>query len=98
MLYKFWEEIYGALKSIEENLLEKAATKNTVNSLRRKLEHLEMAIMVNVWNVILDRFNVVSQKIQNVSTSMREVLDLYKSLVDLAKNIRNNFDHYEEKP
>jgi hypothetical protein len=97
MLYKFWEEIYDALKSIEENLLEKAATKNTANSLRRKLEHLEMAIMVNVWNVILDRFNVVSQKIQNVSTSMSKVLDLYKSLVDLAKNIRNNFDHYEEK-
>ncbi|KAL4143155.1 hypothetical protein QTP88_005518 [Uroleucon formosanum] len=94
MLYT---EIYGALKSIEENLLEKAATKNTANSLRRKLEHLEIAIMVNVWNVILDHFNVVSQKIQNVSTSMSEVLDLYKSLVDLAKNIRNNFDHYEEK-
>jgi len=39
MLYKFWEEIYGALKSIEENLLEKAATKNTANIIRRKLEH-----------------------------------------------------------
>lgn len=97
ILYKFWEEIYGALKSIEKNPLEKAATKNTANGLRRKLEHLETAIMVNVWNVILDRFNAVSQKIQSVSTSMREVLDLYKSLVDLAENIRNNFDHYEEK-
>jgi len=55
-----------------------------------------MAIMVNVWNVILDRFNVVSQKIQNVSTNMREMLDLYKYVVDLAENNRNNFDHYEE--
>jgi len=97
ILYTFWEEIYGTLKSIEENLLEKAAIKNTANGLRRKLRHLEMAIMANVWNGILDRFNVVSQKIQNFGTSMREVLDLYKSLVDLAENIRNNFYHYKEK-
>ncbi len=53
--------------------------------------------MVNVWNVVLNRFNSVSQKIQSVSTSMREVLDLYRSLIDLAENIRNDFDHYEEK-
>lgn len=96
VLNEFWQEIYNAVKSIEENLQEKAATRSTAKGLRLKLEDLETAIMLKVWSFLLQRFKAVSKNLQGVRRTIGDVCDLYKSLILLVDETRENFDYYEE--
>lgn len=96
VLTNFWQPIiYQAVKSIEENLQEKAATRSTAKGLRLKFEDLETAILLKVWSPLLSRFKAVSTKVQGRKTTIGEVCDLYKSLILLVDESRENFDLYE---
>ncbi|XP_022178978.1 uncharacterized protein LOC111039694 [Myzus persicae] len=65
--------------------------------LLRKLQSLEMGIMVSVWSDVLERFNVTSKKLQEVKIDLKTVLSLYNSLIKYSEELRNNFDLYEQK-
>lgn len=66
--------------------------------MQRKLQHLETAILVIVWNVILDRFNAASKKLQESQADLSSVVQIYSSLTLFLQDMRDKqFSEYEEK-
>lgn len=92
-----WKEIIKALEEFENDKLEKPQTRCEARGLLRKLQSLEMGIMVSVWSDVLERFNVTSKKLQEVKIDLKTVLSLYNSLIKYSEELRNNFDLYEKK-
>ncbi|KAJ8969427.1 hypothetical protein NQ314_001769 [Rhamnusium bicolor] len=56
-----WSARYDACDALEK---EWSTTRSEATGLQRKLQHLETAILVIVWNVILYRFNAASKKLK----------------------------------
>ncbi|XP_050065343.1 zinc finger MYM-type protein 1-like [Aphis gossypii] len=92
-----WKEIIKALKIFENDPLEKPQTRCEARGLLKKLQSLEMGIMVSVWGDVLERFNVTSKKLQEVKIDLKTVISLYNSLIKYTEELRNNFDLYEKK-
>lgn len=72
-LEKEWSAIIDALEFIVESEDEKPIT---ATGLQRKLQHLETAILVIVWNVILDRFDAASKKLQESQAGLSFVVQI----------------------
>ncbi|KAF2885073.1 hypothetical protein ILUMI_21076 [Ignelater luminosus] len=74
------------------------STRSDATGLQKKLKRLETAILVIVWNTILDRFNSTSKKLQQSQIDLSTVVQLYDSLALFLQDMRNKqFSHYEEK-
>ncbi|KAK4886171.1 hypothetical protein RN001_002442 [Aquatica leii] len=58
-LEKEWSAIIDALEFIAESRDKKPTTRSEATELQRKLQHLETAVVVIVWNVILDHCVIV---------------------------------------
>ncbi|XP_044598426.1 uncharacterized protein LOC123274771, partial [Cotesia glomerata] len=83
---------------IAESEDEKPTTRSEATGLQRKLQHLETAILVIVWNVILDRFNAASKKLQESQADLSSVVQIYSSLALFLQDMRDRkFSEYEEK-
>lgn len=91
------KEIIKALEEFENDKLEKPQTRCEAKCLLRKLQSLEIGIMVSVWSDVLERFNVTSKKLQEVKIDLKTVLSLNNSLIKYSEELRNNFDLYEKK-
>ncbi|KAM4770907.1 zinc finger MYM-type protein 1-like [Rhinophrynus dorsalis] len=91
-----WVDILKSLQHISDDDNEKNKTRNEAKSILNLLNHLETAIMANLWAIILKRFKAVSMKLQSVHIDLGTVVQLYSSLVELIKTLRDNFDHYEQ--
>ncbi|XP_074106438.1 LOW QUALITY PROTEIN: zinc finger MYM-type protein 1-like, partial [Cotesia typhae] len=97
-LEKEWSAIIDALEFIAESEDEKPTIGSEATGLQRKLQHLETAILVIVWNVILDRFNAASKKLQESQADLSSVVQIYSSLALFLQDMRERqFSEYEEK-
>lgn len=97
-LEKEWSGIIDALDFLADNKDEKPTTRSEAIGLQRKLQHLETAILVIVWNVILDRFNAANKKLQGSHADLSSVIQIYGSLASFLQDIRNKqFSEFEEK-
>ncbi|KAK9736469.1 protein of unknown function (DUF4371) [Popillia japonica] len=59
-LSQWWEEIFSALKSIENNVTQKTSTKCEAKGIRLKLERLETAFMAKFWSFVTHRLNAIN--------------------------------------
>ncbi|KAL4148045.1 hypothetical protein QTP88_002349 [Uroleucon formosanum] len=91
-----WTELLKALNSFVENLMENSKTKCESTGLIKKMNSLEMCILVTFWNDILERFNSTSKKLQTVEIDLTIVINLYTSLIHYVTDLRNTFSHYEK--
>ncbi|CAH2096804.1 unnamed protein product [Euphydryas editha] len=97
-LEKEWSAIIDALEFIAESRDEKPTTRFEATRLQRKLQHLETAILVFVWNVTLDRFNAASKKLQESQADLSSIVQIYSSLALFVQNMRDRqFSESEEK-
>lgn len=97
-LEKEWPGVIKALEFIAQNRDEKPTTRSEATGLQQKLQHLEMAILVIVWNVILDRFNAASKKLQDSQADLSSVVQIYGSLALFLQDMRDKqFSEYEQK-
>ncbi|GBP32812.1 hypothetical protein EVAR_19664_1 [Eumeta japonica] len=97
-LEKEWPGVINALKFIAQNRDEKPTTRSEATGLQRKLQHLETAILVIVWNVILDHFNAASKKLQDSQADLSSVVQIYGSLALFLQDMRDkHFSEYEQK-
>ncbi|XP_057663116.1 uncharacterized protein LOC130898084 [Diorhabda carinulata] len=97
-LEKEWPGIIVALNFIGENKDEKPATRAEAKGLQQKLQHLKTAILVIVWNAILDRFNSASKKLQDSQADLSSVIQIYRSLALFLQDMRNKqFSDYKKK-
>ncbi|XP_026476049.1 uncharacterized protein LOC113381313, partial [Ctenocephalides felis] len=98
-LEKEWSGTIIALKFIAENKYEKPTTRCQARGLLQKLQHLETAILVVVWNANLKRFNAASKKFQDSKSNLSSVSQMYSPLALFLQNMRDKqFSEFEEKP
>ncbi|XP_055903949.1 uncharacterized protein LOC129939810 [Eupeodes corollae] len=96
-LEKEWSAIIDALEFIAESRDEKPTTRVGATEFQRKLQNLETAILVIVWNVILERFNAARKKLQESQADLSSV-QIYNSLALFLQGMRHRqFSDYEEK-
>jgi len=62
-----------------------------------KLESLDTALMCIIWNDVLQKINLVSKALQEAGIKICTVVKLYNSLLTNFREIRDQFDDYEEK-
>ncbi|XP_026482726.1 uncharacterized protein LOC113390952 [Ctenocephalides felis] len=97
-LEKEWSGTIIALKFIAENKYEKPTTRCQARGLLQKLQHLETAILVVVWNANLKRFNAASKKFQDSKSNLSSVSQMYSPLALFLQNMRDKqFSEFEEK-
>lgn len=97
VLNRHFEEIVGALITIEEDVLENAITRQEAKGIRIQLERLETAFMQILWHFLLSRFNAVSCQLQKVDISITEVIDHYHGLMKIVADTRHEFEAYEKQ-
>ncbi len=96
-LRKNYHVITDALKVIEENENEKAATRHEAKALRKKIGKFEIAVLIVVWDTVLQRLNSVNKSIQTSTGNISVLNNLYDSLISFIQSVRDNFIHYEEE-
>ena len=97
-LQKEWPGIINALNFIAQNGHKTPTTRSEATGLQQKLQHLETAILVIVWNIILDRFNAASKKLQESNADLSSVVQIYGSLALFLQDMRDKqYSEYEKK-
>lgn len=91
-----WHEVLKALETIRNDGTEKPVTRNEATGILSKLNNLETALMVVVWNVFLERIDIVNVQIQASTVDLITVADLYESLRKFFVDQREGFKHFEE--
>lgn len=96
-LKKNYHQILYALHTLEENDDEKASVKHEAKALRKKLEKFETAILLVVWDTILQRLNISNKTTQSTTCNISVLKPLHDSLIDFVQSVRDNFEQYEEE-
>lgn len=66
--------------------------------MQRKLQHLETAILVTVWNVILDPFNAAINMLQESQADISSLVQIYSSVSLFLQDMRDRqFSEYAKK-
>ena len=63
----------------------------------KKLQQLEVAILLELWNTLLGRFQKTSLALQESGLPLNSAVNLLKSLLEFVKSQRSEFQYYEEK-
>lgn len=96
-LYKSYKSILEALSEIGRDNHQTSDVRKEANGMIKKLQTLEIGIMVCVWNFILNKFQEVTTKIQGVEVDLDCVHKLYSNLQSFLKLYRdeNEFGRFE---
>jgi hypothetical protein len=92
-----YSEIRQTLLDIAQSARQPPLAVHEANSLVRKLDKLDTAVLCVIWNDILQKMNIVSKSLQQPGIEIRTVVQLYDSLLKFFEDIRELFDGYEEK-
>ncbi|XP_028394506.1 uncharacterized protein LOC114518702 [Dendronephthya gigantea] len=79
------------------DLDQSAETRNEASGLIKRLEKLETAILLKLWNDILQRFQKTSCSLQKASLPLNSAVNLLDSLLMFVEQLREDFDDYEKK-
>lgn len=61
------------------------------------MEEVEFAILLDVLQIVLERFQNTSVQLKKSGLSLNTTVQLLQSLLKLVEALRSQFDHFEEK-
>lgn len=85
------------LSTISKDVNDSSTTRNESRNLFSKMQLFEFALMVVIWDTILQRMNSVNKTVQSVNCEMAAIVPLYESLENFIKCVRDNFENYENE-
>ncbi|KAK4881074.1 hypothetical protein RN001_004393 [Aquatica leii] len=94
-LVEGYNQIQNALRDIESDLEQTPEARHEARTLADKMDNLETALMVKIWNLILVRFNSTNKAFQGVEIDLKKVLDLINSLERFLESLRNRYEERE---
>lgn len=92
-----YEQNKNALEEIGADLEQSAETRNEVSGLLKRLEKLETAILLELWNDILQQFQKTSCSLQKAGLPLNCAVNLLDSLLIFVEQLREKFNDYEKK-
>lgn len=94
---KSYNENIAALEELATDENQRRDSRLEAEGFRKKLEQLEVAILLEIWDTILERFQKTNLSLQERGLSLNSAIHLLKSLLEFVKRQRSEFDSYEEK-
>lgn len=86
-----------SLKDFAKQVKQPPATVHEANSLVKKLDKLETAILCVVWNNILQNTDRVNKALQEPGIEICTVVVLYEGLITHLKQMRDRYDEFESE-
>lgn len=84
-----WAEVVQSLSKIQDDMMEKAATRSESKGYKDQINNFEFVFMTIFWNTLLERFNATSKSLQSIKIHLETVVHLYTSLTDFVIQLRN---------
>ncbi|KAG8173321.1 hypothetical protein JTE90_003636 [Oedothorax gibbosus] len=94
-LKKNFSAIGNVLCAISNNPEENLSTRHDAKSLFGSIKTFEFALMLIIWDAILQRINKSNISLQKVNCEISTIISLYESLVAFIQKVREEFDMYE---
>jgi hypothetical protein len=91
-----YSEICQTLHKISDDQTEQQHARHEAQSLCKKFDHIETAIMGLVWKDITTQLHKASTSLQAPGISLAVAVNLYTSLTLYLGEMRHRFDEYEE--
>ena len=90
-----YSRIIDALNALSHDQSQKGDTKREAKNHTKKMKQLEFALMLVVWDEILQAFHRTSQRLQAKIANLSVCANLYVSLKTFLTQLRNEFDRLE---
>ena len=91
-----YKEKTKAFEEITADPQQYAETRNEASGLLQCIEKLETAILLELWNDILQQFQKTSCSLEKVGLPLNCALNLLDSLLKFVEPLRDKFDEYEK--
>ncbi|XP_068203911.1 zinc finger MYM-type protein 1-like [Palaemon carinicauda] len=85
------------LEEFSSDLNQPAETRAEASGLLKGLKKLETVILLEVWDTVLEIFQSASIQLQKPGISLNTAVTLLESLLQFVKDLRSQFDDFEEK-
>uniref|UniRef100_H2YTB8 TTF-type domain-containing protein n=1 Tax=Ciona savignyi TaxID=51511 RepID=H2YTB8_CIOSA len=110
-LYSWWSARYDAVRALNKGYHENMSALEELQSdenqprdsrlvaegFLKKLQQLEVAILVEVWDTVLERFQKTSLTLQGSKLPVNSAVHLLESLLEFVRSQRSEFEYYEDK-
>ena len=92
-----YENNLSALKELASDENQTRDSRLEAEGFLKKLQRLEVAILLEIWDIVLERFHRTSISLQKEGLSLNSAVHLLESLLDFVKSQREEFDSFEAK-
>jgi hypothetical protein len=96
-LHESYDEIKKALESLIMDRSQTKETQNDAQNLTKKMNSFEIVFLTILWKDILCHFNETSKTLQKENLNLDVAVRILKSLLHFIKDLRSQFQEYEEK-
>lgn len=90
-----YKENVTVLEEFSSNENQTAETRSEARGLVKALKELETAIMLDLWQTILERFQSTNVQLQKSGLCLNTAVKLLESLLHFVEDLRTQFDHSE---
>ena len=88
-LVEGYRVIREALKKIGDDMEQKPDTRHEGQALADTMDHLETALLCDMWNAMLAQFNTTNKTVQAANVDLKTVVDLITSLTTFIETLRD---------
>ena len=85
------------MKKIGDDMEQKPNTRQEVQALADTMDHLETALLCDMWNAMLAPFNTTNKTVQAANVDLKTMVDLITSLTTFIETPRDQFDEFEKR-
>uniref|UniRef100_H2YK98 HAT C-terminal dimerisation domain-containing protein n=1 Tax=Ciona savignyi TaxID=51511 RepID=H2YK98_CIOSA len=91
-----WQNM-SALEELQSDENQPRDSRLVAEGFLKKLQQLEVAILVEVWDTVLERFQKTSLTLQRSKLPVNSAVHLLESLLEFVRSQRSEFEYYEDK-
>ena len=92
-----YDENIIVLEELSADNNQPAETMAEASGIVRQLRAVEIAILMEVWHTIMDRFDKTNRQLQKAGLSLNTAVQLLESLLKFVEDLRPRFDEFEHR-
>ena len=89
-----YDENIIVLEELSADNNQPAETMAEASVIVRQLRAVEIAILMEVWHTIMDRFDKTNRQLQKAGLSLNTAVQLLESLLKFVEDLRPRFDEF----
>ena len=97
VLSEGYDENIIVLEELSADNNQPAETRAEASGIVRQLRAVEIAILMEVWHTIMDRFDKTNRQLQKAGLSLNTAVQVLESLLQFVEDLRPRFDEFEHR-